>query len=119
MTGHEPPIPDEEWRKFLADNEHAIRRTAPREPSAQERAGATPGQDQAVGEVWTQKDQEPVRPWRELSTGERSRHGARLLGSLVARVVFLVVVGRDQPESPLPGERPAGVVLEESGATRP
>ncbi|GGQ50678.1 hypothetical protein GCM10010216_08870 [Streptomyces flaveolus] len=33
-----PSVPEEVWRKFLADSERAIRATAPREPSARERA---------------------------------------------------------------------------------
>ncbi|MEV7791723.1 hypothetical protein AB0O68_07070 [Streptomyces sp. NPDC087512] len=39
-----PPVPEEIWRRFLTDDERAIRATAPREPSARERArGARPG----------------------------------------------------------------------------
>ncbi|MEU6100289.1 hypothetical protein [Streptomyces flaveolus] len=33
-----PSVPEEVWRKFLADSEQAIRATAPREPSARERS---------------------------------------------------------------------------------
>ncbi|MER7716548.1 hypothetical protein ABTX99_06280 [Streptomyces flaveolus] len=32
-----PSVPEEVWRKFLADSEQAIRATAPKEPSARER----------------------------------------------------------------------------------
>jgi hypothetical protein len=39
-----PSVPEEVWRRFLADSEQAIRATAPREPSARERArGHRPG----------------------------------------------------------------------------
>ncbi|MEU9571066.1 hypothetical protein AB0D62_14470 [Streptomyces massasporeus] len=33
-----PPVPDEVWLSFLTDSESAIRLSAPREPSARERA---------------------------------------------------------------------------------
>ena len=33
-----PSVPDEVWLRFLTDTEHAIRVSAPREPSAKERA---------------------------------------------------------------------------------
>ncbi|MEU3510739.1 hypothetical protein ABZ733_23145 [Streptomyces longwoodensis] len=38
MTAREPAVPEAEWGKFLRDTEEAIRRSAPREPSARERA---------------------------------------------------------------------------------
>ncbi|HET9382631.1 MAG TPA: hypothetical protein VFP69_17625 [Streptomyces sp.] len=49
------PVPDEVWRKFLCDSEHAIRVSAPREPSARERrrgpspADGTTGTRDATG----------------------------------------------------------------------
>ncbi|MFJ8953130.1 hypothetical protein ACIRO1_23730 [Streptomyces sp. NPDC102381] len=117
MTGHEPPIPDEEWRKFLTDSEHAIRRTAPREPSAHERAASSPAHEEPVGELWTPKGHDPVRRWHDLSRRERSRRCARLVGAVTTLIVFLVVAGRDQEGGPLPDDRPGGVMLQESGAS--
>lgn len=42
-----PPVPDDVWRKFLGDSEHAIRVSAPREPSAWERGQGCPHSDDA------------------------------------------------------------------------
>lgn len=49
-----PSVPEYVWRMFLADNEHAIRASAPREPSARDRTpgwrpGPAIGTDPAVG----------------------------------------------------------------------
>ncbi|MET8469078.1 hypothetical protein ABZY90_00230 [Streptomyces sp. NPDC006422] len=118
MTEREPHIPDAEWHKFLADSERAIRRTAPREPSARERSASIPPEEQAVGELWTPKDHNPVRRWHELSRRERSRRCARLAGSLAALIVLLVLTGRGQEGRPLTDDdRPGGVMLQESGAS--
>ena len=71
---------DDVWQRFLSDSEQAIRHSAPREPSAEERAAppgtrhtgikavtpATTEHLRMVGEPWQSQDP-PGRPaWREL-----------------------------------------------------
>ncbi|MEU5820493.1 hypothetical protein [Streptomyces sp. NPDC047803] len=116
MTGD----PDETWRKFLQDNEDAIRRTAPREPSARERAEGTgqsetnaPSADRSrgfepVGETWVPEPADSV-PWRDLDAPGRMRRAASAAGVLAVLVAFLVTVCRLPVEAEREPRRPIGV----------
>lgn len=111
-----PPVHDEVWHRFLTDSEHAIRRTAPREPSARERTALArprrspdprewPGptaeppcvqsesvsqyEAEAVGELWQPADPWPGPPWRDLDGRARRRRAGRVLGTVAAITVAL------------------------------
>ncbi|MEU0215341.1 hypothetical protein ABZ281_09510 [Streptomyces sp. NPDC006265] len=93
------------WLKFLADNERAIRESAPKEPSAQERASArtprrrldagrqhppgrrpdhapTDDRADAVGDLWQPESPEPA--WRELNGPARLRRAGRVIATAAA-----------------------------------
>ncbi|WSQ12809.1 hypothetical protein OG604_36365 [Streptomyces sp. NBC_01231] len=96
MTAPEPTGPTDPesiWLKFLNDSEEAIRRSASREPSAQERlllsAGPPVGQADSVGAFWQPDDDWPGPAWQDLSTRERVRRGLRALGTVAAIVALL------------------------------
>ncbi|MER6619223.1 hypothetical protein [Streptomyces sp. NPDC000931] len=96
---HTPSRGGDVWLKFLADNERAIHDSAPREPSARERAIAQPprhpcvdrrdadhprldqkpadGPSETVGDLWQPDSAQPT--WRGLDTPSRLRHTARLI----------------------------------------
>ncbi|MHC3469522.1 hypothetical protein ACYF6T_12475 [Streptomyces sp. 7R007] len=107
------PVPDQVWQRFLEDSDSSILGSAPREPSARERAALArlraldvpavqrpsewrPGGGdrdavavEAVGELWQPEDLRPGPAWHELDQRGRRRRGARVLGTIVA-VVALV-----------------------------
>ncbi|MEV7891744.1 hypothetical protein ACWD3I_48160 [Streptomyces sp. NPDC002817] len=109
-------IPDEMWQQFIEDSERAIRGTAPRELSAQERAAQAlpppletdtdttrrrtwrqrhtlnetgPGPLEAVGELWTPEDPWTGPAWRDMETRGRRRRVSRVLGMVAALVLLL------------------------------
>ncbi|NEC09616.1 hypothetical protein [Streptomyces sp. SID7909] len=125
--------PDETWRKFLQDDEDAIRRTAPREPSARERAeelfrpsavneGSVghPTGFEPVGETWVLEPAESVA-WRDLDASGRMRRAASAAGVLAVLVAFLVTVCRLPVEAEREPGRPIGVASQpaEEPASRP
>ncbi|MEU0898291.1 hypothetical protein [Streptomyces massasporeus] len=97
-----PPGAGEVWLKLLADDERAIRESAPKEPSARERASArparrldanrqhtrgprpdhTPAHDrtEAVGDLWQPEGPEPA--WRELDGPARLRRAGRVIATV-------------------------------------
>ncbi|MFE7763886.1 hypothetical protein [Streptomyces sp. NPDC057438] len=114
--GRTPPVPDEVWHKFLTDSEHAIRETAPKEPSAGERGTGpwaellpapregrrheeeppparaepeSPYEYGAVGELWQSADPWSGRPWRELDGRARCRRVGRVLCTVAAITLIL------------------------------
>ncbi|MGQ4328756.1 MULTISPECIES: hypothetical protein [Streptomyces] len=93
MTAPEPTDPESTWLKFLNDSEEAIRRSAPQEPSAQERlllrASPPVRQADSVGDVWQPDDDRPEPAWQHLSTRERVRRVLRALGAVAAIVALL------------------------------
>ncbi|GGR92557.1 membrane protein [Streptomyces humidus] len=96
MTAPEPTGPTDPesiWLKFLNDNEEAIRRSAPREPSALERLfprdSAPVREADCVGDVWQPDDDWPGPAWQDLSIRERVRRGLRALGAVAAVVALL------------------------------
>ncbi|MFF0227946.1 hypothetical protein [Streptomyces sp. NPDC004629] len=86
-----PPVPDTVWQRFLDDSERAIRRSAPREPSARERAAPPPAapQPDAVGELWQPRDLSYGPAWRDLDGPARRRRVGRVLGTIAAAALAL------------------------------
>ncbi|MDI3423467.1 hypothetical protein [Streptomyces luteolus] len=116
----EPGPPDDVWQRFLHDSEAAIRRTAPKEPSARERAAApvtavappAAGGD-AVGELWHPRPERERAAWRDLDGRGRLGRTARTVGAAAVFVAVLATVSL-LSNAPAPrGDRP-GVVLQES-----
>ncbi|GHD39483.1 hypothetical protein [Streptomyces galbus] len=101
MTAREPVVPEAEWGKFLRDSEEAIRRSAPREPSARERASGA-GVDDTVGEVWCPEEPAAGPAWRQLDPAARVRRAARFLGLLTVLLVLLTLFRHAQPAVPSP-----------------
>ncbi|MDX3617999.1 hypothetical protein [Streptomyces europaeiscabiei] len=116
-----PPAPDDVWHRFLTDSEHAIRETAPREPSARERgagpwaelpsspregprpeADLHPSRDEpvsqyeaeAVGELWQPTDAWPGPHWREQDRRARCRRVGRVLCTVAAITLVLGLFSR-------------------------
>ncbi|MFF9043838.1 hypothetical protein [Streptomyces parvulus] len=118
-------VPASVWRKFLTDDEEAIRRSAPVEPAARDRAGSR-GQgpeetatghghrpeevSTAVGDLW-QDPTPPHPPWRDLDRRERLRRAGRVLGAAAALALLLALFSC-LPEAP-PG------LPEDTDATAP
>jgi hypothetical protein len=106
-----PPAPEDIWLKFLTDSEVAIRQSAPKEPSALERApgehrlvdqadrtelhsrhphdGAADVGTDAVGELW-QPDEPWTGPvWGDLDDKARLRRVVRVIATAAAVTVAL------------------------------
>lgn len=89
------PTPESIWTRFLADSEEAIARSAPREPSARERAGRLDANDH-VGDAWSREDALTEPAWRRLG---------RILAGAAALAVLLGLFSCLPEEPPgLPGE---------------
>ncbi|MET8947700.1 hypothetical protein ABZX30_30225 [Streptomyces sp. NPDC004542] len=102
-------FPDEVWQRFSTDSERAIRRSAPREPSARERAarasrGAGTGRTvpDTVGEPWW--PDESGSAWHALDGRARRRRVGRALGVVAVLAVVGVVTWATGPSGP-PVER--------------
>ncbi|MFC7882367.1 hypothetical protein ACFUVV_10900 [Streptomyces sp. NPDC057376] len=118
--GGVPPVSEDVWRKFLEDDERAIRASAFREPAARER---TPGwrpvpPPAAVGELWRPEDPWPGPGWRELDGRARVRRIGRVIGTAAAVALALTAWSQlsTGPGTP-PGGGPADTIgrrLEES-----
>lgn len=131
-------IPEGVWTRFAHDDERAIAESAPREPSALERAegarvGTHAGRDgsggaaavtggpdgggwepaDAVGELWQPEEWRAGPAWRDLDARARRRRIARLLGAATA-VVLLWTVASRAPVGPRDGYRPDGSRVEQS-----
>lgn len=118
-------VPDEVWRRFAEDSEGAIRRSAPREPSARERAaglrvtGESDAGHRAAGEPvrWVGESYDAPqgrrRTWRELSGWARLRYVGQVIVTAAVLTVLLLTVSR-RPSEPEPGDgRPGDVMLRE------
>ncbi|MFD8150950.1 hypothetical protein ACFY3O_23815 [Streptomyces sp. NPDC001046] len=85
-----PALTDEVWQRFLADSESAIRATAPREPSARERAqGRRPQPPQTVGDLWQPDEPRARVAWRDLDHRGRMRRAARFAVTAAAVALAL------------------------------
>ncbi|MFI9822540.1 hypothetical protein ACIHFC_19035 [Streptomyces sp. NPDC052013] len=125
--GGGPLLPEDLWQRFLTDDEHAIRASAPREPSARQRAaGHRPqppraaddgsGYDaaDAVGDLWRPDDPWEGPAWRDLDGRARLRRVCRVAGTAVA---IALVLGAWAQLSTGVGGRPEGpgdTVLQQS-----
>ncbi|GAA0477034.1 hypothetical protein ABZ951_18550 [Streptomyces sp. NPDC046215] len=108
-------MPDEVWERFARDHERAIRASAPKEPSAQERSEPRPAQGRGklfAGAARRGRSASPELPegwrtgpaWREMDG--RSTRGRRLrggVGVLAAVAVILVALNPGKALSWLPG----------------
>ncbi|MGI5427348.1 hypothetical protein [Streptomyces sp. CA-179760] len=120
------------WLKFLADNERAIRESAPKEPSAQERATARPSRrpdadrqnrrrprpghtpddrTQAVGDLWQPDGPRP--PWRELDGPARLRRAGRVIAAVVAIGLALGAWSALSTTAGTPHDGPGGSTVQE------
>ncbi|MFJ7333147.1 hypothetical protein ACIQUU_07820 [Streptomyces sp. NPDC101116] len=85
-----PPVPDDVWLRFLTDSEAAIRVTAPREPSATERAAGRQLQPpHAVGDLWQPDDPWVRVPWRDLDRRAKVRRAGRVSATAAAVAIAL------------------------------
>ncbi|MEV3971538.1 hypothetical protein AB0K68_25870 [Streptomyces sp. NPDC050698] len=85
-----PPLPDDVWLRFLTDSESAIRRSAPREPSAEERAAGRRLQPpHAVGDLWQPEDLWVRVAWGDLDRRAKARRAGRVVATAAAVAVAL------------------------------
>jgi hypothetical protein len=113
-----PPIPDDVWLRFLTDSEHAIRASAPREPSAQERAAGLRLQPPyAVGDLWQPEDLWVRVAWRDLDRRAKARRVGRVVATAAAVALALGAwsqLSTGAGAGPRPG---TGTVRQVEGAT--
>ncbi|MEU6181298.1 hypothetical protein [Streptomyces coeruleorubidus] len=85
-----PPVPDDVWLRFLSDSEHAIRASAPREPSARERAaGRQPQPPYSVGDLWQPEDLWVRVAWPDLDRRAKVRRVGRVAATAAAVALAL------------------------------
>ncbi|GAP52109.1 hypothetical protein [Streptomyces azureus] len=85
-----PPVPDDVWLRFLTDSEHAIRASAPREPSARERAAGRQLQPpHTVGDLWQPEDLWVRVAWRDLDRRAKARRVGRVVATAAAVALAL------------------------------
>ncbi|GGQ26126.1 hypothetical protein ACFFKE_18275 [Streptomyces mutabilis] len=110
--GGVPPVPEDVWRKFLEDDERAIRASALREPAARERTpGWQPGPPPtAVGELWLPEDPWPGPAWRELDGRARVRRVGRVIGTAAAVALALTAWSQLSTGPGTPGGEPADTI---------
>ncbi|MFF7980156.1 hypothetical protein ACFZDK_13650 [Streptomyces sp. NPDC007901] len=136
------PVPDAVWRRFLDDTEQAIRASAPREPSAQERAagvrhGPTEATglrwrfpaatydsgssrtDHTVGDLWDPEDQSPTTGWRDLDGSGKLRRAGRVLAVVAAVIVAVGALSRLPTRSAFSDASPDGGTTQQSGDVLP
>lgn len=113
-----PPFPDEVWLRFLTDSESAIRASAPREPSAQERAaGRQPQPPHTVGDLWQPEELWIRVAWRDLDRAAKVRRVGRLAATAAA-VALALAAWSQLSTGAGTGHRPGtGTVRQVEGAT--
>ncbi|MDT0386624.1 hypothetical protein [Streptomyces dubilierae] len=113
-----PPVPDEVWLRFLMDSESAIRASAPREPSARERAGGRqPQPAQSVGDLWQPEELWVRVAWRDLDRRARARRVGRVVATAAAVALALGAWSR-LATGPGTGDRPGDATVRQvEGAT--
>ncbi len=118
-TPHEPrgvpPVPDDVWLRFLTDSESAIRVSAPREPSAEERAAGRRLQPpHAVGDLWQPEDLWVRVAWRDLDRRAKVRRAGRVLATAAAVALALGAWSQLSTGAGTPAEGPGDTVLQQS-----
>ncbi|MEV7083508.1 hypothetical protein AB0N88_34000 [Streptomyces sp. NPDC093516] len=113
-----PSVPDEVWLRFLTDSESAIRASAPKEPSAAERAGGQqPQLPCAVGDLWQPEDVWIRVAWRDLDRRAKARRAGRMVATAAA-VALALGAWSQLAARPGAGERPGdSSVRQVEGAT--
>jgi hypothetical protein len=124
-------VPDEVWQKFVTDSESAIRRSAPREPSARERtaparrerwdvkipadgtAGAV-GSAGTVGELWQPEDRWGGPVWRDMDSRARRRRVGRAVGAVAALALLFGGLSLLPASSRNPYQDPGGTISQQS-----
>ncbi|MEU6181273.1 hypothetical protein [Streptomyces coeruleorubidus] len=139
-----PSGSEEVWLKFLTDSERAIGVSAPREPSARERAQGWPsrsfagdsaeqrtrrpddepasGTADAVGELWHLEEPWTGPAWRDLDGQARLRRVGRVVATSAAVVLALGAWSLLSTRDGTPGEGPDDTMvqqLEDAPAERP
>lgn len=123
-----PSVPDDVWRRFLMDSEQAIRASAPREPSAVQRAeGRLPrlpppapaklsrrDTPDAVGDLWRPDDPWEGPAWRDLDRRARLRRVGRVVGTAAAIALALGAWSQLSTGAGAPAEGPGDTVLQQS-----
>ncbi|MER7481661.1 hypothetical protein ABTX60_29200 [Streptomyces sp. NPDC126510] len=121
-TPHEPPVVppvrDDVWLRFLTDSESAIRVSAPREPSAEERAAGRQLQPpHAVGDLWQPEDLWVRVAWRDLDRRAKVRRAGRVVATAAA-VALALGAWSQLSTGAGTGHRPGGnTVRQVEGAT--
>ncbi|MCI4145260.1 hypothetical protein [Streptomyces sp. MMS20-AI2-20] len=123
-----PSLPDDVWQRFLRDSEHAIRTSAPKEPSALQRAAGRSFQPppharpepprreapDAVGDLWHPDDPWDGPPWRDLDGRARLRRVGRVVGTAAAIALALGLWSQLSSGAGTPAEGPGDTVLQQS-----
>ncbi len=123
-----PSVPEDVWQRFLTDTEHAIRATAPREPSARQRtpgawpeppgrSGAAPAESgtAAVGDLWRPDDPWEGPSWRDMDRRAKARRIGRVAGTAAAIALALGAWSQLSTGAGTPVEGPGeGNVLQQS-----
>ncbi|MEU3889736.1 hypothetical protein [Streptomyces sp. NPDC029041] len=121
-TPHEPPgvppVRDDVWLRFLTDSESAIRVSAPREPSAEERAAGRQLQPPyAVGDLWQPEDLWVRVAWRDLDRRAKVRRAGRVAATAAA-VALALGAWSQLSTGAGPGHRPGETTVRQvEGAT--
>ncbi|CAL9355216.1 hypothetical protein SUDANB176_00556 [Streptomyces sp. enrichment culture] len=123
-----PSLPEDVWQRFLMDDEHAIRASAPREPSARQRAegrwpqpprtddgtGRRYDAADAVGDLWHPDDPWEGPSWRDLDGRARLRRIGRVVGTAAAIALALGAWSQLSTGAGTPAEGPGDAVLQQS-----
>lgn len=123
-------VPEDVWRRFLEDDERAIRATAPREPAARDRIPGLPPAPPAtrpgpaaeplavrpgpfagtVGEPWRPEDPRRAPAWRELDRPARLRRAGRVVGTAAVLALALTAWSQLATGPASPGREPAETI---------
>ncbi|MFI8092224.1 hypothetical protein ACIF9R_28530 [Streptomyces sp. NPDC086080] len=115
-----PSVPEAVWQRFLSDTEHAIRATAPKEPSARQRtagpqsscrtgaARVDAGATASVGDLWRPDDPWEGPSWRDLDRRARLRRVGRVVGTATAIALALGAWSQLSAGAGTPVEGPGG-----------
>jgi hypothetical protein len=135
MPDGTPPSSEDVWLKFLTDSERAIRTSAPREPSAQERGQgwqprpvaadraeqharrphdepADHGTD-AVGDLWQPEEPWTGPAWRDLDCRSRLRRVGRVIATSAAIVLALGAWSMLSTRAGTPSDRPDDTTVQQ------